>query len=264
MRFMYSQEHLSYLRDHYPVMGLSALTARFNRKFGLNKSEQEIRATTKNHKIKCGRKQGTFREKPKLFSDEIISFARNVYDDISRSELTQKINDKFKTAYTVNQVVAMCKRERLSSGRTGHFSVGHKTWNSGTKGVVKPNSGTIQKGAIPPNLRDFGSERICKKDGYILVKIDVKNPHTGFKGRFVHKHRYIWEINNGPIPEGMVVSFKDGNKLNCFIGNLELLNRETLAVMNKAQVSKAPEELRPTLRTLSKLKAATGIAQRSL
>lgn len=264
MRFVYTAVHLDFLREQYPVLGLSTLTENFNVKFGTDKTVAQIRAATKNNKITCGRKPGALRDKPKLFSSEIINFARINYIDISRSDLAQQINEKFKTSFTVEQVIAMCKREKLSSGRTGHFNAGGKPWNAGTKGLMKPNSGTIKKGATPPNLRDFGSERVCKKDGYILIKIDVTNPHTGFKGRYVHKHRHIWEMHHGAIPDGMVVSFKDGNKLNCEIGNLELLNRGALVIMNKDRVSKAPEELRPTLRTLSKLKSAVSMAQRSI
>ena len=34
---------------------------------------------------------------------------------------------------------------------------------------------------------------------------------------------FIWEINNGALPEGYVVHHKDGDKLNDDISNLELM-----------------------------------------
>ncbi|MBQ7023530.1 MAG: HNH endonuclease [Akkermansia sp.] len=36
-------------------------------------------------------------------------------------------------------------------------------------------------------------------------------------------HRLVWEVFNGPIPEGMTVNHKDENKLNNSLSNLELM-----------------------------------------
>ena len=43
-------------------------------------------------------------------------------------------------------------------------------------------------------------------------------------GNGVWLHRYIWEKNNGPIPEGYVVHHKDHNKMNNDISNLEMVS----------------------------------------
>lgn len=43
-----------------------------------------------------------------------------------------------------------------------------------------------------------------------------------YKGKF-HRHaRIIWELFNGPIPEGMYIGFHDGNSFNLHIENLYL------------------------------------------
>jgi len=42
--------------------------------------------------------------------------------------------------------------------------------------------------------------------------------------RWAFVHRMVWEEHNGPIPEGMIVSFRDSNKLNCDISNLMLIS----------------------------------------
>ena len=45
-------------------------------------------------------------------------------------------------------------------------------------------------------------------------------------------HRTVWEEHNGPIPEGMMVTFKDGNTENCDIGNLTLIDMAENVAMN--------------------------------
>ena len=50
---------------------------------------------------------------------------------------------------------------------------------------------------------------------------------------FAMKHRLIWEMNKGPIPENMVVIFKDGNKRNFDIANLALITRQDAVEMSR-------------------------------
>lgn len=50
---------------------------------------------------------------------------------------------------------------------------------------------------------------------------------AGYPAIYIDKYPYaavkvVWEMFNGPIPEGRQVMFKDGNPLNCKISNLEL------------------------------------------
>ena len=71
-------------------------------------------------------------------------------------------------------------------------------------------------------------------------------------GKYALKHRVVWEQNNGPVPDGMVVVFKDGNKLNTAIENLELVSRKEL--MSKNTIHRYPEELKSTIRLIGKVK----------
>ena len=55
----------------------------------------------------------------------------------------------------------------------------------------------------------------------------------------------MWEAINGPVPKGMFVVFKDRNKANITLDNLELIDRHEH--MRRNTVHNLPEELREVL-----------------
>jgi hypothetical protein len=96
-----------------------------------------------------------------------------------------------------------------------------KKWNEfmTEKGMSNSLKTTFKKGAIPPNRKPVGYERISK-DGYVEVKVA-----EGMR-QFKLKHRLIYEQHYGPIPKGCNVQFQDGNKLNLNPENLVLKTRK--------------------------------------
>lgn len=141
----------------------------------------------------------------------------------------------------------------------GQFTRGHTPWNAGTKGqgLTTANRGSFKKGNAPPNRKSIGSERICPKDGFILIKVAEKNPYTGFPAHYKHKHVHIWEQMNGPVPKGMVVFFKDSDRTRCEIENLMLISRAELLYLNQYGYKDMPAKLKPSVVTLSKLQVTT-------
>ncbi|KKK99275.1 hypothetical protein LCGC14_2634360, partial [marine sediment metagenome] len=123
---------------------------------------------------------------------------------------------------------------------------------------------SFKKGTIPPNRNPLGTERICSKDGFILIKIAEKNPYTGFPTRYKHKHVYIWEQANGPAPKGMVVAFIDGDKTRCELDNLMLISRAELLNLNRYGYKDMPAELKPSVLALSKLQVKTWAKEKKL
>ena len=88
-----------------------------------------------------------------------------------------------------------------------------------SRGLTNPND-------IHLNRRKDGvvykGERFTPdKDGYLRS--------TRYKTRLTggHRllHRVVWEDHNGPVPAGMIVAFKDGNRQNCAIGNLRIVSK---------------------------------------
>ena len=146
------------------------------------------------------------------------------------------------------------------TGRTGCFPAGITPHNKGRSMPSHPNSAkhTFKPGQVPPNIVPMWSERVGK-DGYIEMKVPEVNPHTGHKTRFRHKHRYLWEKQNGPLPNGMALKCLDGNRHNCDPSNWTAIPRALLPRLNGRfgrDYDTGPAELRPAILAIAKLEYA--------
>lgn len=258
MKREYSDKQIDFLRTGYAAMGIPALTRAFNRKFGKKKKEGAIKAALKNRKITCGRTTGELRKgstRILIINAKLqINFLKKNYPFYSQKDLVRKFNKRFNTTLTEQQIISFIHNHNIRCGRTGYFGKGKLPWNTGTKGLTHSNSTSFKKGIIPANTRPLGSERVDTRDGYTLVKIVEPNPYTKAKTRFKHKQVVIWEREHGPVPEGMVVLFKDSDRNNCVEENLELISRAELVRLNQLQYRQAHPEIKPALLTLAKLK----------
>lgn len=157
---------------------------------------------------------------------------------------------------------ALRKRKGWKTGRTGCFAKGAEPHNKGRAhpiAALHPNCRKthFKKGHEPHNTRFAGHERI-NKNGYIEVSVEQTNPHTGYRRRYVLKHRWLWEMANGPVPDGMALKCL-GDKLNTDPSNWQLVPRAILPRLNggrhKTRVAydSAPDELKPTILAVAKL-----------
>lgn len=82
----------------------------------------------------------------------------------------------------------------------------------------------LKRGTIkinrPPSPE--GTERIHQ--GYIEIK---------HNGKWIKKHRYIYENQYGKVSNKDLIIFLDGNKMNCNLNNLKLIDRKTYVIANK-------------------------------
>lgn len=125
----------------------------------------------------------------------------------------------------------------------------------------------IKPGTVPPNkgkkMSDELREKIkrtwfrkgndphnTKSDGFVSVRKDKNGKFYKYvrigKSNWELLHRHIWQTHHGKIPEGYIVSFKDGNSMNCVVENLELITREEN--MNRNSVQTLPEEIKTAIR----------------
>lgn len=165
---------------------------------------------------------------------------------------------------------ALRKRRGWKTGRTGRIEKGAEPVNKGKKcapgtGGLHPNARRTQfrKGNLPHTTKYLGHERVSK-DGYVEISVDQPNPHTGFERRYVLKHRWVWEQERGPVPDGMFLKCKDGNKQNAATSNWELLPRAVLPYLNGHRgfdYKAAAPEVRPAIIALAKVRHAAAKAR---
>jgi len=249
-RFVYLEQHCQFLSKAYKSMSLEDTTKAFNEKFGLNKTSIQIKSALKSRGIKSGRRPGDLRRgESKLFSPAEIAWIKSNYPSFSRKTLTIEFNEHFNREIKETQMIAFLKNNKIKSGRTGHFVKGQESWNAGTKGLIKPNSGSFKKGDKPHNWQPVGSERI-NSDGYHDVKIAEPNVWKA-------KHVILWEEHNGPVPPDHNVRFIDNDRNNVTLENLVLASKIEHLYMTKNKLSQHPEELRESVVLVSRIQAKT-------
>jgi hypothetical protein len=123
-------------------------------------------------------------------------------------------------------------RENFKGNQATQFKKGMKSWNKGQKGLQIGGVETqFKKGRLPHNTKPIGFRSY--RDGYLVERVE-----KGFE--FVHK--LIWKQHHGEIPMGMFVVFKDRNKNNICIENLEIIDR--VEHIRRNHIQNLPPELK--------------------
>lgn len=107
----------------------------------------------------------------------------------------------------------------------------------------------FKKGQTPHNAIGF-------KDGDIVTRHNHKDrnsqPYKWIrlgKGKWEMYHVNLWKKENGPVPDGHIIVFKDKNTMNVAIENLECITKRENMIRNS--IHQYPEELKKTIQTLS-------------
>ncbi len=118
--------------------------------------------------------------------------------------------------------LGLTKADDYVPPRRGCFEKGQKPWNKGIPfNPSGSEKGRFKPGQKPHTWQPVGSERVTK-EGYLQRKMT----DTGYPPHdWVEVQRIVWEEHFGPIPDGHVVLFKDGDKRNFDPANLELITR---------------------------------------
>ena len=103
-------------------------------------------------------------------------------------------------------------------------------WNKGTRYIAGGRSAEtrFQPGDKPHTWNPVGHERVSK-EGYLLRKVT----DTGVTRRdYRPVHHLVWQEAGREIPPGHALVFRDGDKRNFALGNLELVTRADLMRRN--------------------------------
>jgi len=186
-----------------------------------------------------------------LWTTEQLAILRREYPHKSSSEVARLVGHTLSSTYRTAHRLGILKSEaylaspaagRLDGVRgTSHrFTKGHTSWNKGThwKAGGRSVQTRFKQGQRPHTWRPIGSERVTD-DGIRQRKItDTGYPPKDWKSI----HVMMWETENGPVPPGHIVVFKDGNRENLVLDNFELVTRQELMRRNSYH-TRYPKEI---------------------
>lgn len=177
------------------------------------------------------------------YTKEQREFIYSNYLGIGNKELTKLFNERFQTYLPVQKIKTFKHSRKLNSGLTGHFKKGQTPFNKGRKYPGQINAGSFKKGQDSINKKPIGTERICSKDGYIVIKVKEEGR---YQDRWKLKHRVVWEEANGPIPQGYRVKFLNGDRTDCRLENLMLISFSAMVRFNQNDMETGDSELTRT------------------
>ena len=205
---IFKEEHLKWLRDNTNNYRWNKdLYIDFQKQFNSNLTELQVR--DKVHRM------GLILKKS-MFSDEEIKWLIKNYNcKKSYTELSQEFYKNFGKKINKHTLKATSNKIGLRKDKENYAS--ENGW---------------AKTKLP-----IGTEKIFNNRIYIKIS-EVKGKsksHKAYHENWQMKSYYIWEKENGKIPKGYCLCYKDGNKLNCELENLYLLTPRELGklVQNK-------------------------------
>ena len=245
----WTAEEISFLRENYVTMSTADLATHF----GVTKDQ--VKSAAGNHGIKGKRRN---------FTEADLTYIREAYPDTSTEIVAKNLGRTVLAIYGIATKLGLHKSEEYqaekrrmeaerlkTAGVAFRYPKGNVPANKGLRrpgwSVGRMKETQFKKGQPSGNWKPIGSERICSKDGYILIKVTEGQPLN-----YRHKHVVVWEEANGPVPKGHVVVFKDGDKLNCDLANLELITRAEL--MQRNTFHNFPEDVKAQIHVLAGFK----------
>ena len=173
------------------------------------------------------------------------------YANERTEDLARDIGRTMQSCYTKARAIGLKKspdylavpdagRLHPGTGIQTRFSKGQEPWNKGTHYVAggRSKETRFKKGSTPANRLPVGYIRL-NSEGYLDIKT-APGPR-----KWVALHRWNWVQATGELPpRGMVLIFKDGNRMNCDISNLECITlRQNMARNTVHQLPREVAEL---------------------
>lgn len=178
-----------------------------------------------------------------VWTDDKIAILREFYPGQRTAEVAALLGCAINSVHhkagklgikKTREAIAKQARQAMANpdhpARRSQFRKGAATWNKGLHYQAGGRSVQTQFKAGRPamNWLPIGSERI-RSDGYHERKLT----DTGVTRRdFVLIHHIVWQESGREIPPGYRLVFKDGNKTNFALDNLELVSRADLMRRN--------------------------------
>lgn len=174
------------------------------------------------------------------YTIEQIEYIGSICAGKSKLKIRDLFNDKFQANVSQGSIRSIMDRNGLKTGMRGlinrstQFKKGQEPWCKGMKGLnTGGEAGWFKKGDIHHGALPVGSESV--KEGEVWIKTAQPNV-------WVRKHLHIWRKEHGEIPPGMVIRFKDGNKMKVELDNLFMVeHRVQTSVVRRKMDSDNPD-----------------------
>ena len=232
-------EVTAYIREVCRGRLTAETTVLVNRRFGTSFRQTQIKAYMHNHGLTTGlgkAKKGVARR----WHPEVDGRLREL-KDLPDAEIARLLGEEFPGEFTACSVSDRKCRLGIHSVNDGRFGPGFIGGNR------------FQKGNIPVGWKPVGTESV-REDGFVWVKVKDER-YAPQRECWKQKHRLLWEEANGPIPEGMVVTFRDGDRSNFSLDNLRLVSMEENAILTVWGVRNMDESIRATGEAAARLVA---------
>lgn len=208
------------------------------------------------------------KEPRRFWTDADRAQLQEIYPNLPTAKVAQILSRSVSSISGMADLLGIHKSEEfLNSPESGRFKKGQtRPGCIGTqfpKGNVPANKGLRRPGWAPGRMKETQFKKGARSgkakenwqpigtirpdgEGYLRIKVREavhgKEP-TGFgnSGVWPMLNRHVWEQHHGPIAPGHAVCFKDGNRSNCGIENLELVSRASLARRNSMWTNYPPE-----------------------
>lgn len=193
----------------------------------------------------------------RLWTEAECQLMRELYPDLRAKDVAERLGRNVSQVHSKAKDMGLRKSAAFNaselSGRAGNgrtiansephrWKPGLKSWNKGrhyhpggrcTENQFKP-------GQMPHNHRPVGTE-VIDDGGYLKRKVrdDAPKGRSYQNWRFVHV--LVWEEAHGPLPAGHAVAFKNGDKTDITLDNLELISRKELMRRNSIHTLLPPE-----------------------
>ena len=272
--YRYPPEVHEFVKEWAPKLRDQELAAKCNAELGTNFTAAKMKAFRGNHGYRNYKKQWTPEEYWKYqtqYPRGMYEFIRDNSWGVSSKEMAEMVNEKFGTDFSPTQMKSFRQRHGIKSGCTGWYQKGHPPGNKGKKleeYVTDPERVADIKKRIAPTQFKKGQKAaneyplgtiVVTSDGY---KIRKRSMTGDLWERWEFLHRAVWEEHNGPVPEGMMISFRDSNRLNCDIDNLMLITKGEGAALTRLGLRSEDPDLTDAGLNLIRLKKAAKDAKK--
>lgn len=172
--------------------------------------------------------------KPFKYKEQHIKYLHTKTVEETWKVFGERFNKKFNTSLNLEAIKRAAQRNGV---KKSYSCKGKPSWNKGMKGLdcagENGRKTQFKKGRDNNLKKPIGSER--EFNDYTLVKVEQPNIWR-------LKHYLIWEEAYGPVPDGHIILFLDGNRKNLSLDNMECVSKAQAGIMNlNGLISENPE-----------------------